>query len=111
MINAKVSVDLRGVSKKIDRITEEKQVKLDEVVLKDSNFYIPRDTGNLEDAGRIGSQIGKGVLIWDVPYAKRLYWNPQYNFSKDSNPNARGKWFEEAKAIRLNQWIRLLQRM
>jgi hypothetical protein len=110
-IRTNVSIDFRGVAPKIDKITQAKQVKADEIVLKDTNFFIPRDSGNLEDSSRLASRIGEGKLIWDTPYARRLYWNPQFNFSKDSNPNARGKWFEEAKALNLNQWLRILQRM
>ncbi|MDN6288884.1 MAG: minor capsid protein [Tetragenococcus koreensis] len=109
----KVSVksDLRGVTKKVNAIHEKMQFELDSQVLKDANYFLPKDTGNLEDSSIIASELGKGRLVWDTPYARRLYWNPQYNFSKDRNPNARGKWAEEAKAMYLNDWIKMLNRM
>ncbi len=28
------------------------------------------------------------------PYARRLYYHPEYHFSKEENPNAGGLWFE-----------------
>ena len=24
-----------------------------------------------------------------------MYWHPEYNFRKDKNPNAQGKWMED----------------
>ncbi|MCC5894836.1 MAG: hypothetical protein JJU16_05180 [Alkalibacterium sp.] len=106
-----VTSDLSGVSRKVEAITKRKQYILDEQILKDSNRFVPKDTGNLEESGIISSRIGEGKIIWDVPYARKLYWNPQYNFSTDRNPNARGKWAEEAKAMYLRDWIKLLNRM
>ena len=36
----------------------------------------------------------KVSIISDTPYARRLYFHPEYNFRKDNNPNAGGMWFE-----------------
>lgn len=60
---------------------------------------VPRDTGNLQneaffvDASKMPS--GKVSLVHSTPYARRLYFHPEYHFSKDENPNAKGKWFED----------------
>ena len=83
---------------------------LDQMVLKDSNYYIPADTWNLRDSSLMHSDIGSGKLVWQTPYARRLYYNPQYNFSKDKNPNARGLWFEEAKSKHRKRWIKDTER-
>lgn len=60
---------------------------------------IPFDTGHLQgDATFIdyeGSSKGKVTLISDVPYARRLYYHPEYNFKTDENPNAKGNWYED----------------
>lgn len=60
---------------------------------------VPFDTGNLQgesffvDTG--DSASGKVRLVHSTPYARRLYFHPEYNFSTDENPNAKGKWFED----------------
>lgn len=60
---------------------------------------VPRDIGNLQgesffvDTSESGS--GKVSLVHSTPYARRLYFHPEYNFSRDENPNAKGKWFED----------------
>ncbi len=60
---------------------------------------IPRDTGNLQGESFFvetsESESGKVSLVHSTPYACRLYFHPEYNFSKDENPNAKGRWFED----------------
>lgn len=60
---------------------------------------IPRDTGNLQGESFFvdtsDSASGKVSLVHSTPYARRLYFHPEYNFTKDENPNARGRWFED----------------
>lgn len=59
---------------------------------------IPRDTGALQNESTFvdysNSSQGSCSIVSNTPYARRLYYHPEYQFSKDENPNARGKWFE-----------------
>lgn len=82
-------------------------VALTEQVMKDSNYYAPMRDGYLVDSSINNSEPEKGIIRWVTPYARRLYYNPQFNFSKDVNPNARGLWFEAAKQSKLDEWTRL----
>lgn len=70
-----------------------------DAVLSDikTSAVVPKDTGELERSGFVDTtQIKKYIvkIIFDTPYARRLYWHPEYNFRKDKNPNAQGKWME-----------------
>lgn len=60
---------------------------------------VPRDTGLLQGeaffADYSQSKNGKTSLVHNTPYARRLYFHPEYSFQKTENPNAKGKWFEE----------------
>ncbi|MBB6446461.1 hypothetical protein HNR53_003120 [Bacillus benzoevorans] len=85
------------------------QFVLDEQVLKDSNNYAPWREHYLIASSIEHSKPGTGSLIWETPYARRLYYNPQYNFSKDHNPLAGGLWFERAKAAHGVDWARMAQ--
>lgn len=38
-------------------------------------------------------QSGKVTLSSSTPYARRLYYHPEYHFDKGENPNAGGKWY------------------
>lgn len=110
MIRVNVQVDTAAIESKVMKATEKAQFALDEQVLKDSNFYAPEDTGELMRSGVRFSRIGEGIIEWSTPYSRRLYYNPQYNFSLDTNPNARGMWFEFAKAQHLQDWLKIVER-
>ncbi len=60
---------------------------------------IPRDTGALQNESTFvdtsKSNQGKVSIVSSTPYARRLYYHPEYNFKKDENPNAKAHWFED----------------
>ncbi len=63
---------------------------------------MPFDTGNLQNESTFvdysRSSEGKAVIVSSTPYARRLYFHPEYNFSTKENPNAKGEWLEEWQA-------------
>lgn len=60
---------------------------------------VPRETGALQNeqffVDNTQSSRGTVSLVHSTPYARRLYFHPEYHFNKDENPNAKGKWFED----------------
>ncbi|QIW21329.1 minor capsid protein [Bacillus thuringiensis] len=109
MIKVNIKVDTAAIEQKVLSANKKAQFALDQQVLKDSNFYAPEDTGELIRSGVRFSQPGEGHVEWSTPYSRRLYWNPQYSFSKDTNPNAQGLWFEAAKSAKLDDWVRIVE--
>jgi len=109
MIRVNIKLDTPAIEGQVMEATQKAQFALDQQVLKDSNFYIPKDTGEVERSGIRFSRPGEGHIEWNTPYARRIYYNPQYNFSTDVNPNARGLWFEEAKARHVMDWVRIVE--
>jgi len=55
---------------------------------------VPKDTGNLEESAKTGAEGNKGYISYNTPYARRLYYHPEYNFRQDKNPNAQGRWMD-----------------
>ncbi|PEQ01561.1 minor capsid protein [Bacillus wiedmannii] len=108
MIRVNIRVDTPAIEGKVIEAVGKAQFALDEQVLKDSNFYIPKDTGELERSSIRFSRPGEGHLEWNTPYARKLYWNPQFDFSHDVNPNAVGLWFEHSKARNVMDWVRIV---
>ena len=82
------------------------QKKLDQMVLKDNAPYVPMRTGNLMNSGVLGTVPGSGVVEYNVPYAKRMYYGVHFHFSKDKHPQACAQWFEKAKAAKKDEWIK-----
>ena len=60
---------------------------------------MPFDTGHLEEDATFvdysRAENGKVTLVSSTPYARRLYYHPEYHFQTDENPNAKGKWYED----------------
>lgn len=79
---------------------------------------IPRRDGALQGESfyvdKSQCENGKVILVHAEPYARNMYFNPEYNFHKgpweetihhkngkvshlkhDGNPNAKGEWFED----------------
>ena len=57
---------------------------------------MPFDTGNLQNDSTFvdDSQKTTVSIVSSTPYARRLYFHPEYNFRRGNNPNAGGKWFD-----------------
>lgn len=59
---------------------------------------MPMDTGTLQNGSTFveTSESSTRVvgIISDTPYARRLYYHPEYNFRTSENKNAGGKWFQ-----------------
>lgn len=58
---------------------------------------MPFDTGTMQNTATSVQKIDqKHVQLQTVTdYAARMYYHPEYNFQKTSNPNAQGRWLDE----------------
>lgn len=60
---------------------------------------MPFDKGNLQNESSFvdysDSGQGKATLVSNTPYARRLYYHPEYNFQTEENPNTKGHWYED----------------
>lgn len=60
---------------------------------------IPMEKGHMQNdhtfVDTSGSASGHCEIITSAPQARRLYYHPEYTFSKDKNPNAKAHWFED----------------
>ncbi|MBP3939490.1 MAG: hypothetical protein IK955_08770 [Clostridia bacterium] len=78
----------RGIQKTADQVR--KDVQQSETMpfksgqLQNRSTFV--DTSELAD--------NTAYVVSDTPYARRLYFHPEYDFNKDENKNAGGKWFE-----------------
>jgi len=80
---------------------------------------VPKDVGTLERSAYIDKtriNEGKTGVGFNTPYARRLYWHPEYNFRKDKNPNAQGKWMQayidgEKKDFAQKQFMKFFRRL
>ena len=60
---------------------------------------MPFDVGTMQNESTFvdtaESASGTVSLVTSTPYARRLYYHPEYNFRTVNNPHARGTWLEQ----------------
>jgi len=92
----------------------EMQKAWDGIVLKGLSKYVPLDQGALIKSGTDNTFLGSGEIIYRAPYARRLYYNPQYMFGQDgggySNTGIRGGlWADRAERDEKEVWAAALE--
>ena len=99
------------IAARLEGVIEKRQMKLDSEVLKDSNYFCPKNTSIMHDSGIINTVLGSGVVQWKTDYVRKQYYlgekvSPsQIKYSH--NKNAQPKWFEAAKARHLKKWEKI----
>ncbi|MET3504943.1 minor capsid protein [Halalkalibacter oceani] len=101
----RVRVDTSKIQPKLASATKRARFLVAQQVLKDSNRFAPRDIGNLIDSSVRASNLDEGLVAWDTPYARKLYFGVRMNFSRDKNPSAGPMWYERARAAHLPEWV------
>lgn len=99
----KVSSTIKLDEAKLKELTKQQYISLAQTAdalvtdLRDSQT-MPFDTGNLQNDSTFlddsQKNQGKVSIVSSTPYARRLYYHPEYNFRTTNNRNAGGKWFE-----------------
>lgn len=82
------------------------QRRLAAAVLRDSQRYIPFDTGMLKRSGDIISN--NSIVRWATRYAEAVYRMAPNRIKTGKNPNARSGWFAHAQNVHGEAWRRLV---
>lgn len=85
-----------GFTRNWNRLMNRSQTIIDSETLRYSEQFTPRRDGNLIRSGIRNTILGSGEIKYKTPYARRLYFNPQYNFYE--KPQRGAYWFERMKA-------------
>ena len=101
--NVKVNCTIKLNEAKLKELTRQQYISLAQTAdalvtdLRDSQT-MPFDTGNLQNDSTFlddsQKEQGRVSIVSSTPYARRLYYHPEYNFRTTNNRNAGGKWFE-----------------
>ena len=99
----KVSSTIKLNEAKLKELTRQQYMSLAQTAdalltdIKDSQL-MPFNTGNLQNDSTFVDdnqrEQGRVSIVSSTPYARRLYFHPEYNFRTTNNSNAGGKWFE-----------------
>ena len=78
-----------------------------EQALADCNYFARRDQGQLIQSSETASDLKNGNLVWDTPYAKKVYYTGTP--SHDENPNASLMWCQKAYDTYGKDWNTIAQ--
>lgn len=98
-MNVKVKLNHKNISTIIKKSNEALVETADAVKSNlQQSQTMPFDTGALQNRSTFVNDSkknsGKVSIVSDTPYARRLYFHPEYNFKLDKNSKAGGMWFE-----------------
>lgn len=85
---------------RINKLAEQSLIETADATKSDlvDSQTMPMDSGELQNRSTFidKSKKSKGIvsIVSDTPYARRLYYHPEYNFRTDKNPHAGGMWFQ-----------------
>ena len=102
MKDAITVLNIQGLMK-VDRIVRVSAEQTAEQMVTDlkTSQTMPFRQGTLQNDSTYAdiSESNKGVihLVSNTPYARRLYYHPEYHFSQEENVMAGAGWFEPYK--------------
>lgn len=97
-VSSKIKLNM-PVVKQLDRTKQQAIEQTGDALLTQvkNTQVMPFDTGNLQNENTFvdyaQSRNGVVKIVSSTPYARRLYFHPEYNFSRKENIAAGGKWF------------------
>lgn len=107
----KVIFDKQKLMRKVDKISEAALEAVGQQALKNMADSVPYDSGELYRSGIMKSQVDSLTLTWDTPYAKRMYYGVNLNFSKDHSSRAQAMWAHKDWDIHKGQYTGIIEKM
>lgn len=108
-MGVKVTFDKQSVKAKIQNASKKATYVIANELLKDANYYCREDTGELNKSAIRASKLEEGLLVWDTPYAKTMYY--MGSPVKDRNPNASLMWAHKASDENREAYIEMAQKV
>lgn len=82
---------------------------IDSEVIRLSDPYVPFRMGMLKDSAIAATVIGSGIVVYSTPYARKMFYNPQFNFN--GAPMRGAYWAERMAADHLDEIVQGAERL
>ena len=112
--NVQVSSTIKLNEAKIKELTKQQYISLAQTAdallgdVRDEQL-MPFDTGNLQNESTFvddSQQVqGRVSVVSTAPQARKLYFHPEYDFRRNNNSRAGGKWFELYISGSKKEWV------
>lgn len=94
---------------KFKKLEEKARYLLASQVLADANKHARMDTGEMIMSSQRASDLPKGLITWDTPYARRVYFTGTP--STDRNPDAELMWVHVARDRYSQDWLTIFENL
>ncbi len=102
-----IKFDMYQCAAKVEGAWNKGLYVLSSQILGDCNQYVKIDRHTLESSSYVASQLDKGRLVWNTPYARRQYWEIRTSLT----PGRTWKWCETAKKKHRGDWQKLAEKL
>lgn len=124
--------DTAGISDSIEQANREAIAETAFEIRESSNTLAPWGEHDLIESSLNNSDLENGIIVWDTPYARFLYYGvlmvdengsswakrgkkkhvkdpeQKLNFAQD-HQNSQMLWYEKAKDINMEKWLKTYQ--
>lgn len=97
---AKIDIDVNQVTAKVRNAWNKGLPMLTMEILRDCNEFAKLDKGALRASAYSASDLNRGIVRWNTPYARRQYWAIPTAYE----PGTCWQWCEAAKAAYSQRW-------
>lgn len=110
--NVEIKVDWKGIERTLKSKKLDAQTVLDLQIIHDTDPFVPMRQGTMAGSAMLSSEIGKGKIVYDTPYARHLYYGINvktgrpFEYSKAKHPKACERWVDASKALYLDKWVK-----
>lgn len=94
---------------RFEKLAEKARYLLSSQILADSNKHVRAHRWHLRDSSEAKSDPANGLLVWDTPYAKRVYFTGTP--SHDENPDAELMWVHVARDRYSKDWLAMFEQL
>lgn len=112
--NVQVKSTIKLNEAKINELTKQQYISLaqtadallgdirDEQLMPFDTGHLQNDITSVDDSQQVQGRVS---IVSGPPYARRLYFHPEYNFRRNNNARAGGKWFEQYINGAKKDWV------
>ena len=109
-----VRFEIGGVFEKIEEMRKRAIFAVTSEARNDLNEYVPMETGTLWGSSLDHSELEKGHIEWETPYAQVMWRGTRkgraLRISRVHHPKATSKWTVKGKADNLEKWRRIAEK-
>lgn len=110
-VSVRIEFNSEALARKYRSRAKVAQKVLDESVIADTNPFVRYRTGALARSVQTASRVGQGAIIYDTPYAQKVYYDTKSRVTRDIHRDATPFWIEASKKKNLKTWTAAVEKI